>query len=164
MTAYGAGLRVSEICALGVADIDSERMVIHVHDGKGGTDRYVMLSPRLLTVLRAYWRQRRAAPGPYLFAGGTPGQPLSTKAIWRLVHTLVIRCHIAKHVTPHTLRHCFATHLMEAGRDLRTIQALLGHRSPHTTVRYTLVSTRHIATVPSPLDALAPTEPVVRQP
>ena len=164
MTAYGAGLRVSEICALCVADIDSERMLIHVRDGKGGKDRYVMLSPRLLLVLRAYWRQRRAAPGPYLFAGGRPGQPLSTKAIWRLVHQLVIRCHIAKHVTPHTLRHCFATHAMEAGTDLRTIQALLGHGSPRTTARYTLVSTRHIATVPSPLDALAPTEPVVRQP
>jgi len=164
MTAYGAGLRVSEICALRVADIDSERMVIHVRDGKGGTDRYVMLSPRLLTVLRAYWRQRRAAPGPYLFAGGRPGQPLSTKAIWRLVHTLVIQCKIAKHVTPHTFRHCFATHLMEAGRDLRTIQALLGHRSPRTTVRYTVVSTRHIGTIPSPLDALAPTVPVAPQP
>jgi site-specific recombinase XerD len=163
MTAYGAGLRVSEICALCVADIDSERMVIHVRDGKGGKDRYVMLSPRLLTVLREYWHQRRAAPGPYLFAGGKPGQPLSTKAIWSLVHTLVIRCNIAKHVTPHTLRHCFATHLMESGTNLRTIQALLGHASPRTTARYTLVSTCHIATVHSPLDALAPTEPVVRQ-
>jgi len=164
MTAYGAGLRVSEICALRVTDIDRERMLIHVHDGKGGKDRYVMLSPRLLTGLRAYWRQRRAAPGPYLFAGRKPGQPLSTKAIWRLVHQLVIQCQITKHVTPHTLRHCFATHLMEAGTDLRKIQALLGHHSPCTTARYTLVSTRHIATVPSPLDALAPTEPVVRQP
>ena len=156
MTAYGAGLRVSEICALRVTDIDSPRMVIHIHDAKGGTDRYVMLSPQLLRVLRAYWRQRRAAPGPYLFAGGRPGEPLSTKAIWHLVHGLVRRSGIAKHVTPHTLRHCFATHLMEAGTDLRTIQALLGHRSPSTTARYTLVSTRHIGTVRSPLDALAP--------
>jgi site-specific recombinase XerD len=121
-----AGLRASEICAPCVADIDSERLLIHVRDGKGGKDRYVMLSPRLLTVLREYWRPRRAAPGPYLFAGGTPGQPLSTKAIWHLVHTFVIRCNIAKHVTPHTLRHCFATHVMEAGTDLRTIHALLG--------------------------------------
>ena len=156
MTAYGAGLRVSEICALHITDIDSARMVIHIHDGKGGTDRYVMLSPRLLLALRAYWRQRGAAPGPYLFAGRRPGQPLSTTTMWRLVHTLVLRCQIAKHVTPHTLRHSFATHLMEAGTDLRTIQALLGHRSPRTTVRYTLVSTRYIRTVRSPLDALAP--------
>ena len=164
MTAYGAGLRVSEICALRVADIDRERMRIHVHDGKGGKDRYVMLSPRLLTVLRAYWRQRRVAPGPSLFAGRKPDQPLSTKAIWRLVHQLVLQCQITKHVTPHTLRHCFATHLMEAGTHLRTIQALLGHASPRTTARYTAVSTCRLATVPSPLDALAPTDPVVPQP
>ena len=159
MTAYGAGLRVSEICALRLTDIDSQRMVIHVHDGKGGKDRYVMLSAPLLLVLRAYWRQRRAAPGPYLFAGGRPGRPLSTKAIWHFVHRLVRRSGITKHVTPHTFRHCFATHLMEAGTDLRTIQALLGHRSPSTTMRYTLVSTRHIGTVRSPLDALAPSPP-----
>lgn len=163
MTAYGAGLRVSEICALRVTDIDSERMLIHVHDGKGGKDRYVMLSPRLLVVLREYWRQRRAAPGPYLFAGGRPGEALSTKAIWHMVHGLVVRCGIKKHVTPHTMRHCFATHLMEAGTDLRTIQALLGHRSPRTTVRYTLVSKRHVSAVHSPLDALA-TVPAAAQP
>ena len=163
MTAYGAGLRVSEICALRVTDIDGKRMLIHVHDGKGGKDRYVMLSARLLMVLREYWRQRRAAPGPYLFAGGRPGEPLSTKAIWHMVHKLVVRCKIAKHVTPHTMRHCFATHLMEAGTDLRTIQALLGHRSPRTTVRYTFVSKRHISTVHSPLDALA-TAPSATQP
>jgi site-specific recombinase XerD len=114
--------------------------------------------------LREYWRQRPAAPGPYLFAGGKPGQPLSTKAIWHMLHQRVIRCKIAKHVTPHTLRHCFATHLMEAGTDLRTIQALLGHRSPRTTVRYPFVSTRHIGTVHSPLDALTPTVPVATQP
>jgi len=146
-----------------VTDIDSERMLIHVHDGKGAKDRYVMLSPRLLVVLREYWRQRRAAPGPYLFAGGRPGEPLSTKAIWHMVHGLVVRCGIKKHVTPHTLRHCFATHLMEAGTDLRTIQALLGHRSPRTTVRYTLVSKRHVSAVHSPLDALA-TVPAAAQP
>jgi site-specific recombinase XerD len=162
MTAYGAGLRVSELCTLRLADIDSQRMGIHVHDGKGGKDRYVMLSAQLLLVLRAYWRPRRAAPGPYLFAGGRPGQPRSTKAIGHFVRRLVRRSGITKHVTPHTFRHCFATHLMEAGTDLRTIQALLGHQSPSTTVRYTLVSRRHIGRVPSPLDALeglAPTAP-----
>ena len=162
MTAYGAGLRVSEIGTLRPTDIDSQRRVIHVHYGKGGKDRYGMLSAPLRRVLRAYWRQRRAAPGPYLFAGGRPGQPLSTKAIWHFVHRLVRRAGITKHVTPHTLRHCFATPLMEAGTELRTIQALLGHQSPRTTVRYPVVSTRHIGTVPSPLDALeglAPTAP-----
>jgi len=160
MTAYGAGLRVSEICALHVTDIDSERMLIHVRNGKGGTDRYVMLSTRLLTVLRAHW-QRSRPPAPFLFVGTKAGQPISTTAIWRLARTAAARGGIRKRVSPHVLRHCFATHLLEGGTDLRTIQALLGHRSIRTTVRYTFVSPQHIGTVSSPLDTL-PTPPAAQ--
>lgn len=154
MTAYGAGLRVSEICSLRTADIDSRRMLIHVRAGKGGKDRYAVLGERLLVTLRAYWRLNR--PGePYLFPGTKPGEPLSTKAVWYMVRRATVRAGIEKkHVTPHVLRHCFATHLLEAGTDIRVIQALLGHRSIRTTVRYTLVSRRHLRTVRSPLDTL----------
>lgn len=154
MAAYGAGLRVSEICSLRTADIDSRRMLIHVRAGKGGKDRYAMLSERLLATLREYWRLARPA-GLYLFPGTNPGKPLSTKAVSQMVRQAVARAGIEKkHVTPHVLRHCFATHLLEAGADIRVIQALLGHRSIRTTVRYTLVSRRHLRAVPSPLDTL----------
>jgi site-specific recombinase XerD len=157
MVAYGAGLRVSELCALTAADIDSARMLIRVRAGKGDKDRYVMLSTRLLATLRAYWRQR-PPHGDYLFPSPRPGQPLSRKAIWHVLRRAAVRARLRKRVTPHLLRHSFATHLLEAGTDIRVIQVLLGHRSLRTTARYALVSRAHVGTVQSPLDAL-PTSP-----
>jgi site-specific recombinase XerD len=157
MVAYGAGLRVSELCALVPTDIDSQRMVIRVRAGKGDKDRYVMLSTRLLATLRAYWRVR--PPGEFLFPSPRPGKPLSRAAVWRLVHRTARRARLRKRVTPHTLRHCFATHLLEAGTDIRVIQVLLGHRSLRTTLRYTRVSREHVGAVQSPLDALPMTSP-----
>jgi site-specific recombinase XerD len=154
MVAYGAGLRASEVLALTAADIDSQRMLIHVRAGKGDKDRYVMLSPRLLATLRAYWRQRPARDA-YLFPSPRPGQPLSRKAMWHVLRRAGRRARIRKRVTPHVLRHSFATHLLEAGTDIRVIQVLLGHRSVHTTARYLLVSRQHVGTVQSPLDALS---------
>jgi site-specific recombinase XerD len=153
MVLYGAGLRVSEMCALVPTDIDSQRMLIRVRAGKGDKDRYVMLSPRLLTTLRAYWRQRPPR-GPYLFPSPRPGHPLSRKAVWHVLRRAARRARLRKPVTPHGLRHCFATHLLEAGTDIRVIQVMLGHRSLRTTARYVLVSRHHVGTVESPLDAL----------
>jgi integrase/recombinase XerD len=153
MTLYGAGLRVSEVCELVPADIDSQRMLTRVRQGKGNTDRYVMLSPRLLMTLRAYWR-RRPPRGPYLFPSPRPDQPLSRMAVFRVVRRAARRAGLRKRVNPHMLRHCFATHLLEAGMDIRVIQVLLGHRSLRTTARYVLVSRAHVGTVARPLDAL----------
>jgi site-specific recombinase XerD len=153
MVAYGAGLRVSELCALTAADIDSARMLIRVRAGKGDKDRYVMLSTRLLATLRAYWRQRPPR-GDYLFPSPRPGQPLSRKAVWHVLRRAARRARLRKRVTPHVLRHSFATHLLEAGTDIRVIQVLLGHRSLRTTARYALVSRAHVGTVQSPLDTL----------
>jgi site-specific recombinase XerD len=153
MAAYGAGLRVSEICALTGPDIDSDRMLIRVRAGKGGTDRYVILSERLLASLRAYWRHARPR-GSYLFPSPRPGQPLSRKAVWHLLRRAAARAGLRKRVTPYLLRHCFATHLLEARTDSRVIQVLLGHRSLRTTARYALVSRAHVGTVRSPLDTL----------
>jgi integrase/recombinase XerD len=153
MAAYGAGLRVSELCALTVLDIDSRRMLLHVRAGKGGKDRYVMLSERLLATLREYWRHAHPR-GRYLFPSPIPGQPLSRKAVALIVRRAAARAGLRQRVTPHLLRHCFATHLLEAGTDIRVIQALLGHRSLRTTARYTLVSRAHVGTVRSPLDTL----------
>jgi integrase/recombinase XerD len=153
MIAYGAGLRVSELCGLVPTDIASQRMLIRVRAGKGDKDRYVMLSPRLLATLRAYWLQR-PPHGPYLFPSPRPGQPLSRKAIWHVLRRAARRARLRKRVTPHTLRHCFATHLLEAGTDIRVIQVLLGHRSLRTTARYVMVSRQQVGTVQSPLDAL----------
>jgi site-specific recombinase XerD len=153
MTAYGAGLRISEACSLQIADIDSKRMLIHVHEGKRSKDRYVMLSERLLEVLRAYCRVGRPH-GPYLFPGMIPGRPITTGAVQRVLHQVVVECGFSKRVTAHSLRHGFATHLLEAGEDIRTIQRLLGHASIQTTARYTKVSLRHIGRTKSPLDLL----------
>jgi site-specific recombinase XerD len=160
MTLYGAGLRVSEVCALIPEDIDSQRMLIRVRAGKGDKDRYVMLSPRLLATFRAYWR-RRPRQGPYLFPSPRPDKPLSRMAVFRSVRTAAQRAGLQKRVSPHVLRHTFATHLLEAGTDIRTIQVLLGHRSIRTTARYLLVSEKHIGTVASPLDALSLTPPSI---
>lgn len=156
MLAYGAGLRVSEIAALKVADIESQRRLIRVHQGKGRKDRYVMLSPRLLSVLRAYWKAQK--PALWLFPG-THGRPVNPRTINRACREAVLAAGFTKAVSVHTLRHSFATHLLEAGTDLRTIQVLLGHRSLKTTLLYLHVSSQAIAQVQSPLDTLPVPEP-----
>jgi integrase/recombinase XerD len=153
MTAYAAGLRVSEVTRLRVTDIDSQRMVIRVAQAKGQKDRYVMLSPRLLEILRDYWRAARP-PGDYLFPGTRWDQPLSTDTVQEAARQARQRAGLSKHVTVHTLRHSFATHLLEAGTDLRTIQVLLGHRSFSTTARYVHIATAALSTTRSPFDQL----------
>ena len=153
MTAYAAGLRVSEVASLRVDDIDSQRMVIRVRQGKGRKDRYVMLSPRLLVVLREYWKAAR--PADWLFPGDIPGNPITGKAVHKVCVQAGRAARLGKHVTVHTLRHSFATHLLEAGTDIRTIQILLGHRNLKTTAIYTHVSPTAGETTQSPLDRLA---------
>ena len=152
MTAYAAGLRLSEVVALRVEDIDSRRMVIRVRQAKGRKDREVMLSPRLLTVLRLYWRVVR--PGGYLFPGRDPGRPISHSAVQRACKAALRRSGLTKRISPHSLRHSFATHLLEAGADVRTIQILLGHSHLSTTARYTHVSMARLHGTASPLDRL----------
>lgn len=151
--AYGAGLRVSEACQLCVGDIDSKRMVIIVRNGKGGRDRYAMLSPVLLDALRSYYRQLRP-PQPYLFQGKVPGRPVPVEGVQTALRMALRRSGVCKRITPHTLRHAFATHGLESGTDLRVIQVLLGHANIRTTVRYVHVSTAAIAKTKSPLDAI----------
>lgn len=153
MTAYGAGLRISEACSLKISDIDSKRMLIHVHQGKRSKDRYVMLSERLLDVLRTYWKIARPQ-GPFMFPGAIPGRPITTGAVQRVLHQVVVHGHFRKRITAHSLRHGFATHLLETGADIRTIQQLLGHCSIQTTARYTKVTERHVGRTKSPLDLL----------
>ena len=159
-TAYGAGLRVSEVIALKVGDIDSKRMLLRIERGKGGKDRHAMLSPQLLDVLRAWWREgrRRGAllPGGWLFPGRNPIEPLSTRQLNRAVHAAAEAAGINKRVSPHTLRHSFATHLLEQDTDIRVIQVLLGHAKLDTTALYTRVANTTIRSVTSPLDRLAP--------
>lgn len=157
MTAYAAGLRVSEATQLKVTDIDSQRMVIRVDQGKGRKDRYVMLSPRLLEELRSYWKTAR--PKSWLFAGDIPGQPITTGAVEQACHKAHRAAGIAKPITPHSLRHAFATHLLELGTDVRRIQLLLGHRSLATTSRYLKVATSTVCATVSPLDLLPRVEP-----
>ena len=152
MTMYAAGLRVSEVVVLRGGDIDSQRMVIAVRRAKGHKDRYVMLSTRLLAALREYWKAYR--PTEHLFAARGKHRPMATRTVYRVVRKAATLAGITKHVSPHTLRHCFATHLYEAGVDLRTIQALLGHRSIKTTARYTYISPQAIRETCSPLDFL----------
>lgn len=150
-TLYATGLRISEVCALKPGDIDSARMLIHVRGGKWGRDRFVMLSERLLTMLRLYWKLERP-PGIYLFCGLTKRGRVSPEAVRDALKAAAQRVGLYKRVTPHVLRHSFATHLLEDGTDIRTIQILLGHKSISTTARYTQVSARHIAATQSPLD------------
>lgn len=154
-TIYGAGLRVSEVATLRVTDIDSKRQQIRVQCGKGRKDRYVMLSPRLLELIRDYWKADRPK-GTLLFPGATPEQPLHVTGIQRMCQRAAKRCGLKKSITPHTLRHCFATHLLEAGTDLRTIQMLMGHKSLQTTTVYLHVSNRVSGQIKSPLDGLEP--------
>ena len=159
-TAYGAGLRVSEVVALKVGDIDSERMLLRVERGKGGKDRHAMLSPQLLELLRAWWREGRRRslllPGGWLFPGRNPVEPLSARQLGRVVRAAAQAAGITKRVSPHTLRHSFATHLLEQGVNIRVIQTLLGHAKLNTTALYTRVANTTIRAVTSPLNRLAP--------
>ncbi|MGD2111355.1 MAG: tyrosine-type recombinase/integrase [Phycisphaerae bacterium] len=152
MTAYAAGLRVSELVNLRVEDIDSARMLIRVRQGKGFKDRYVKLADRLLIELREYWRLRR--PTTWLFPGEHPDRPIHASTVNRLCSDIANRAALGKHVSVHTLRHSFATHLLDHGTDLRTIQVLLGHRALSTTAIYTHVSQAKLQSTPSPLDLL----------
>ena len=151
-TAYAAGLRASEAVGLKVADIDSGRMVIRVEQGKGGKDRYVMLSAQLLGILRIYWRLAR--PTRWLFPGRDETKPLDIQVLHAACRSACAAAGLAKHVTVHTLRHSFATHLLESGTDIRIIQVLLGHNNLSTTARYTQVSNSLLRRTESPLDRL----------
>jgi integrase/recombinase XerD len=150
--AYGAGLRVSEVVALKVSDIDSKRMTLRVEQGKGQRDRYVMLSPQLLEWLRDWWRAAR--PQAWLFPGQNPVNPMSARQLSRVVRETAREAGIAKRVSTHTLRHSFATHLLEQGVDIRVIQVLLGHSKLETTALYTRVAVNTIRDVVSPLEKL----------
>jgi len=152
ITAYGAGLRISEALHLQVRDIDSKRMVLHIRGAKNGKDRFVLLSPHLLTALRHYWATRRP-PGPYLFTGRT-GQPIHVDVVRRVLKATLGGVDLKKRVTLHSFRHGFATHLLEDGADIRVIQALLGHASLTTTAHYTRVGTRNFSKVTGPFDRL----------
>jgi integrase/recombinase XerD len=151
-TIYAAGLRVSEVVALTVTDIDSSRMVIHVRQGKGSKDRFVMLSEQLLAILRAYWRSER--PKTWLFPGPDSEQPITTRSLQRACRAAAEAAGLDKTVTVHTLRHCFATHLLEQGVDIRVIQDLLGHRHITATSRYARVAINTIRQIQSPLERL----------
>jgi len=151
-TTYACGLRLGEVTHLRVADIDSARRVIVVRQGKGQKDRLVPLSPRLLEVLRAYWRTDR--PQLWLFPGRDPAKPLNGTTIQRLCQRVVTRLGLTKRVTPHTLRHSFATHMLEAGVDVRTVQAILGHTDLTTTANYLHVGTQRFRQLPGLLDRL----------
>jgi len=161
MTAYGAGMRIAEACSLLTTDIDSQRGVIHIRDGKRGRDRYVMLSSVLLATLRGYWRLDRPTP-PILFPGEKPGACVSHAAVRQAFRKARAETGLTKRVTPHSLRHAFATHLLDDGADIRTIQALLGHGSIRSTARYTQVSVAHICKTPSPLDRMPGGQPAAR--
>lgn len=150
---YGTGLRAAEVCALKIGDIDSDRMLIHVEEGKGGKDRKVMLSPGLLGLLRDYWCEAR--PEGWLFPGKPKINPISPRQLSRAFTSAKNMAGVKKVATLHTLRHSFATHLLEAGTDVRVIQVLLGHAKLSTTARYTHVATRTIRDTISPYDMLA---------
>ena len=158
MTLYATGLRRAELARLKVTDIDSQRMVIHVQGGKGRKDRDVLLSPKLLDEFRKHWHRFKRKPSVWLFPGNrhhSGDQPISTKVVWQACRHATQRAGIKKQVHPHTLRHCFATHLLEAGADLRTIQMLLGHRDLEETTLYLHLSERHLHATASPLDSLS---------
>jgi integrase/recombinase XerD len=157
---YAAGLRISEAISLKVADIDNKRMVIRVEQGKGQKDRYVMLSPKLLEVLRARWRVEK--PKQRLFPADRVGSHTTKDSVEQACQKARQRSGISKPITPHSLRHCFATHLVESGADVRTIQLLLGHRSLATTARYLRIATSKVCSTASPLDLLP--QPVAAEP
>jgi site-specific recombinase XerD len=149
MTTYGAGLRTNEVAQLKVTDIDSQRMVIRIEQGKGRKDRYLMLSPRLLEELRTYWKAAR--PKEWLFGGDTP---ISASRVRAAVKRTAKAAGLSKPVTPRTLRHCFATHMLESGHRIEQIQLLLGHRSLRSTMTYLRVATSTVCSGQSPLDLL----------
>ena len=156
---YATGLRISEAIRLTPAAIDSKRMVIRVEQGKGRKDRYVMLPPTLLDMLRDYWR--RTHPGEWLFPGRSPGQPVHPLTINLTCREVARRCGIGKPVAPHALRHAFAVHLLASGTDLRTIQLLLGHRNLSTTAQYLMIATSKVCATASPLESLNVAVPTV---
>lgn len=151
-TCYAAGLRISEAVHLRPTDIDSRRMVIRIDQGKGQLDRYVMLSPKLLALLRAWWHAQR--PRPWLFPGQDPAHPIASHTVRGACQRAHRRCRIPKPITPHSMRHAFAVHLLEAGTDIRTIQLLLGHRRLETTARYLRIATVKVCATTSPLEWL----------
>jgi site-specific recombinase XerD len=159
LTLYATGVRREELVRLKITDIDKARMVVHVRQGKGKKDRDVMLSPRLLAELRDYWHSLKPKPTTYLFPRKGPqptlDAPMEAKSVWDAVHRAAMRAKLERRVHPHTLRHCFATHLLEDGADLRTIQLLLGHSDLKTTSRYLHLSERHLNASASPLDSLS---------
>lgn len=161
MTLYGTGVRRAELCQLKVADVDSKRMVIRVRNGKGGRDRDVLLSDKLLETLREYWRWMK--PKTHLFPGTVKNWradvPITTKVVWTAVNEARKRAGIEKRISPHTLRHSFATHMLEAGADLRTIQVLLGHAELADTAVYLHLSRRHLHAVASPIESLTVSTP-----
>src|SRR5580700_87636 len=161
MTLYSTGIRRAELCRLQVTDIDSKRMMVHIRQGKGGHDRDVPLSEKLLETLRVYWRWMK--PKNYLFPGTVKNWradiPVTTKVPWEACQLAAKRAAIRKKVHPHTLRHCFATHLLEAGADLRTIQVLLGHRKLEHTIIYLHLSRKHLTAVANPLDTINVSSP-----
>ena len=163
MTMYATGARRAEAAHLKVSDIDSKRMVVHIREGKGGRDRDVMLSPKLLDELRNYWRGLRRKPKEWLFPGNrwhTSSHPVTTKVLWSACQIAAERAGLDhRKIHPHTLRHCFATHLLEAGADLRTIQVLLGHAKIGDTALYLHLSRRHLQAVASPLEAIDVSSP-----
>ena len=161
-TCYAAGLRISEAVRLTVPAIDSQRMVLRIVQGKGPRDRYVMLSPRLLAMLRDWWRVSQ--PHHWLFPGTRPERPTSSRVVDRACRQARRRSGLSKPVTPHSLRHAFAVHLLEAGTDVRTIQLLLGHRSLATTARYLRIATTTVCSTVSPLDLLPRPASLTRPP
>ena len=158
--AYGAGLRASEVAALKVTDVDSQRMVLRIQQGKGGKDRYAMLSPVMLERLRSWWRVARAQgkmpDGGWLFPGLNPINPLTPRQLNRAVHAAARAAGLDKRVSMHSLRHAFATHLLEQKEDIRVIQVLLGHKKLETTALYTQVATETLRQVISPLESRSP--------
>lgn len=156
-TCYAAGLRISEALHLRTTDIDSTRMVIRVNQGKRRKDRYVMLSPKLLSILRSWWRIKK--PKHWLFPGQIVGKPITREAVWQACQHGRLQAQIRKPINPHSMRHAFAVHLLEQGTDIRTIQLLLGHRSLATTARYLRIATNTICSTASPLDLLPPPLP-----
>jgi site-specific recombinase XerD len=157
MTLYSCGLRRAELCRLKVRDIDSQRMMIRIVQGKGNVDREVPLSPKLLETLRLYWRWMR--PKTYLFPGVVNGwradKPITSKMVWAAVQYAAKRAGFDKHISPHTLRHSYATHQLEAGIELKTLQVLLGHEDLATTSLYLHLSKKHLQAVSTPLDRIA---------